>query len=282
MSPPAAGRARSRRAQKPPRGSRGVECGEVSGGHCEDRSPSRFGSVPAGRWSTREKAPWPPGGLGIPLRRDRRARDRAAWVARPPGPASRAARCGVAAGHRPQRVSDEEEHRPEQRDAAARMSDADGVRPAARQGPRGEPARQFMLFSSRTIRPSSSSTTRASRAATSGVVGRDHEREAEPLAGVRRSGRASAGRVGVQMAGRLVAEQQLRALASARAIATRWASPPESSAGRLSPFRPARRVRASPRDPRLRLGRFARSTRRGERDVFVRGEDWKRFDPWKT
>ena len=232
----------------------GLDVVEVAGRHGEDRAgagadrarPAR-GARCAGERRRR-------GGGRLQRRRAARATPRgdssAAARSEPTGPCQSSGTLRIAlAGHRPQRVPDEEQHRRRaarpRRRASARAA---SVRPGARARPASASrAATLMRAPPRaTTRPSSSSTLAVVARGDVGVVGGDDEREAElALQRVDQVEHALA-RVGVEVAGRLVAEQQLAAAARARGRSRRAAprrprAPP--AGGRPCPR--ARRARAA-------------------------------------
>ena len=189
-----------------------------------------------------------------------------------PLPVERDAASG-AGRHRAQRLADEEEHRAEQRGREREHDQPSAVRPGARTSP----AAASRAIGAHDPRPDDPAVAELDHALEPCgdvcVVRRDDEREAERgrcSSSIRSSTRAdvSASRWPVG------SSQSSRAApcASARAIATRWASPPESSEGRWSAFASSptsveQRERAAARIALAQPGRVC-----GEGEVLERGE----------
>ena len=208
---------------------------EVVRRHRENRAAARPGRArragrgaarPAARSRWPTPAQFPAGGRrrrrpAAPGRQDRR-----------PLPVERDA-ANRACRHRLQRVADEQQHRSEQRGRGAEDDDPDEGRPGARTGRR---ARGAWWRSRSDLRGDDPAVRKLDRPRVAGrdvgVMGGDDQREAELLAqGVDKVEHASAVSESRWPVGSSQSSRSGR-WASARAIATRWLSPPESSEGR--------------------------------------------------
>ncbi len=232
------------------RGARGSQA--APRGSCPSPESDRRRPPPR-RWVTPAKGAV---AVGRPRRR-RLARDARRQAASGhgscrPGPASRAGRCGVAAGHRPQRVADEEQHRREEADCGGERQHP--TSPSAPESAARMPANSEPQRGRSSLRPPSPTRRRPRGRARGhgvrrlGVVGRDHQREAELAPAAPRSGPGRARRCrsrGVRSARRRAAA---RVPAQAPERSPRAAPrPPRAPRAGDQPSRPGRRARAAVR-----------------------------------
>ena len=260
-----------------------MDVAQVAGGTART-APAPALVVPAGAACARRRrtARWPPARPGAtPGWRGDAAGDAPRLRRRSrPGPASRAARCARRrAGHRPQRVPDEQQHRAEQRDRGGeheRRGSACGPARATQPGER-EPQRRRSsrpLLARRRGRRRGS-TARSSAGGDVGVVGGDRRarsRTRRCSASIRSSTRSP------------VSESRWPVGSSQSSSSGRWASARamrdalglaagELGRQRVEPCRRGRRARAA-RPARCRdvASGAARRRQRGEGDVLVGGE----------